>query len=748
MVFQFDGSSIDYKEWLSEEFFANGDTFALISWVSFSFLVGLAAGSLNVLEHLETRGLVGVVVSSCLMIPAASAGLYGGLAMLLQLNWLDDSMDVSEEELWRKSAIMIVATLLDALGICLALSFVWRFWGILPGKDELLLSWDKHLFEKDDVTAKEASVQKINQGLQIAREMKFAKVQPTYSQSMEEFLLIPENPSIALNISQENPDLQLQNLTEVREDLFDESLTTRILQESPGSSEEPIDSESIKQQNASKRAVISKPWGWKSLLGVSCGILLAGDAVVCSKCEATLLTTATSDISERTATLPDNEEVSFKCPTLCADTNDGNADGTSTRIFYLILVHNEGTIQGALYLFRAIVDPRNTIVIHVDSKARHFLDRSHALWDEIQHCACGATVHVESVHSVQWGEWSMNLPTLWAMELAVNKYSGQWDTFVSLAGDSLPVYKPSVMARILQDLYPYNFVTSSSCETGLIPTNVYDFPSHWHKRKHYTENESASPWIWNDETTIEVHFGSQWVILQSDFVRWLVDSLADEASLPSFVAHQLQSSHKLMTDETFLPTVLMHASEWKHTLPKVHSDTGYLIPPSSLAIEGQETAARRGQQQQSASAHSIAAVRYERMDEHVPTAFGYLWRNQRYDVPHDESKEKGPDGPPQVDQPRVWGPYYLGVYDLAAIRKSGALFIRKVSDQVDENLLRLLPVERPEDIPFIDWPTREVTLTPKPNWQKLLNEVQLKRKQQQHFRAKDGANQENDEEEL
>ena len=64
------------------------------------------------------------------------------------------------------------------------------------------------------------------------------------------------------------------------------------------------------------------------------------------------------------------------------------------------------------------------------------------------------------------------------------------------------------------------------------------------------------------------------------------------------------------------------------------------------------------------------------------------------------------------------GPYFLGVYDLAGIHDSGALFIRKVSEAVDPNLLRLLPVDRRDQIPRIRWP-REVSITNKPDWNRL-----------------------------
>jgi len=414
-----------------------------------------------------------------------------------------------------------------------------------------------------------------------------------------------------------------------------------------------------------------------------------------------------------------------ECPEFCIEQQErapSQEDRTARReededlrIFYLILVHNRRTVQAAVPLFRAIRDPRNIVLIHVDTKARHLLDEPLLLWDEIEHCPCGSSVRVESVHAVEWGEWSMLKPTLWAMEIAVNEYrmseeSGQsWNVFINLAGDSLPVYAPDTTARILSKIVPhYNFVTSSSCETGLVPTNLYDFPKWWHKRAHYTRRETEPDWIWSNGTsdrTLSIHFGSQWVIVQAEFCRWLVEALMGEEgeeaseSMPALLARELQQSKKLMTDETFLPTVLMHSDEFASTIPQVDDETGFLILPDDDVQ------------------HFLKAVRYERMDEHLPTSSGHLWKNQRYDVPPNQTSEL-------IDVPRPWGPYYLGVYDLAHIRDSGALFIRKVSSHVDDNLLRLLPVDEPEEIPWITWPTHEITLAAKPDWKSKLSSLQ------------------------
>lgn len=105
----------------------------------------------------------------------------------------------------------------------------------------------------------------------------------------------------------------------------------------------------------------------------------------------------------------------------------------------------------------------------------------------------------------------------------------------------------------------------------------------------------------------------------------------------------------------------------------------------------------------------IYAIRYERMDEHVPSASGWFPTEQRYDVPISSG----------VETPKPWGPYFLGVYDLANIRLSGALYVRKVATSIDPNIFALLPADRPEDIPLIGWP-KELKVSPVPDWEKKL----------------------------
>lgn len=113
------------------------------------------------------------------------------------------------------------------------------------------------------------------------------------------------------------------------------------------------------------------------------------------------------------------------------------------------------------------------------------------------------------------------------------------------------------------------------------------------------------------------------------------------------------------------------------------------------------------------------------MDEHVPTAFGAVVSEQRYEVPESSI----------ADTPKVWGPYFLGAYDLANLRDSGALFVRKVSQFVDPNIVNLLPVRKANEIPYIQWP-REVKISPKVDWDKRIHEWMEKAKKDKAVKEK------------
>ncbi|KAL3941277.1 MAG: hypothetical protein SGARI_000657 [Bacillariaceae sp.] len=334
-----------------------------------------------------------------------------------------------------------------------------------------------------------------------------------------------------------------------------------------------------------------------------------------------------------------------------------------------------------------------------------------SLAKEIEACPCGSHVEVASLHDCQWGSWSMNAPTLWSMEKAVTDYAGKWDVYINLSGDTLPVYTQDYVAELFAGpLKGINFVTSVVCETGLRPTPVTAFPKKWHKRGHYSHNPPHNLQYVDDNgvhhrgVNITTYFGSQWMSVTPEWCAFIIRQLQRPDSLPSKYKKWLISTEKLMSDETFFSTMMMYFAP--ETIPNITDD--FFLDRENV---------------------DLFAIRYERMDEHVPSSSGWFPDEQRYEVP----KSSG------VEAPRPWGPYFLGVYDLANIRDSGALFVRKVANVIDYNLYHLLPVDKPEQIPRIGWP-KEVELSDVPDWEATLQKYKTRalHKQQLEKDKKDG----------
>ena len=410
------------------------------------------------------------------------------------------------------------------------------------------------------------------------------------------------------------------------------------------------------------------------------------------------------------------DDTNFECD--CRNYNYDEKLDYAT-IAYLITLHNDRTLIDALYLFRALRSPYSLIAIHIDTKLPIYKYHKSPLYEEIENCSCGAKIHVDSIYSCKWGQWSMNEPTIWAMNIFAKDKKFRdvpWTAFINLSADSLPVYTPHQLSQMFASnrgpLYNINFVTSSSCETGLLPTPVSWFPEKWHKRQAYNPEQSFPIIDHNDEdgsprsTYVETYFGSQWMTLTRSFVSFITNELARNDSLVSQYAHYLQKKRFMVTDETFFASLLMAQYPFNTTqIPQLIED------PKNYENNG-SLKQRPG----------MYAIRYERMDEHFPTVSGYFPNEQRYDVPLSSQQQSSlfedydNDFVP-VEEPKIWGPYFLGVYDLANIKRSGALFIRKVSVLVEPNLFHMLPVEDVRTLPDIEWVN--LNISDVPDWEKV-----------------------------
>ena len=467
----------------------------------------------------------------------------------------------------------------------------------------------------------------------------------------------------------------------------------------------------------------------------------------------------------------DDDWSNCNCPAVISDPNNNFDDATtgnhrppSARIAYLISVHNRRTIQDGAYLLKSLIETSYPgdiaiILIHVDKRVgiasrdedstkkkrktksketttneeNQYLYHDSWLRQYVNGCiatpACArdgktsssssrretnattSTTTIIEVHShsaPEWSKWSMNDPTLWAMEYITHhrllnnnnnnnnnrrttaqqsdssqssssssSSSSSWDVFINLSGDTRPVITANRISQLFHPTYGplgnTNFLTGNECVTGLLPTSIYDFPKHTMKRSHYFQKRipktinylDLHTGIWQIDVRLPIYFGSQWMSLTNEFVSYVIRSMGHPNGLGNVIKDIFIAADVSMTDETFFATILMNSPYFNNTLPIMSEGTGRL-----------------------ARYPRLRAMRYERMDENIPNAWGkYISTNPLYDITKKFSSVTNGEGPA-----KAWGPYFLGVYDLGDIKESGALFVRKVSWTVDDNLVRLLPV--------------------------------------------------------
>jgi hypothetical protein len=69
---------------------------------------------------------------------------------------------------------------------------------------------------------------------------------------------------------------------------------------------------------------------------------------------------------------------------------------------------------------------------------------------------------------------------------------------------------------------------------------------------------------------LPTYFGSQWVILTYSFVDYIAKSLRRNDSLVSKYRDALILTGRVMTDETFIPSLVMHVSP--ESIPKINNN--------------------------------------------------------------------------------------------------------------------------------------------------------------------------------
>ncbi len=213
-------------------------------------------------------------------------------------------------------------------------------------------------------------------------------------------------------------------------------------------------------------------------------------------------------------------------------------------IAYFILVHRYP--HQFKRLFKAIYDPENHYLIHVDKRAG--ID----LYKEVRgFLADFPNAHLLKSQSVVWGGYSMVDVELRGMKKLL-KLSTKWDFFINLSGQDFPLKPQSVIKDFLKENIGRDFMK--------IDNQVKMRPNTLNRIENYFVEGSdgflGTPFKRPYLTNVTPYIGGQWKILSRDCCEFICSS-RKVARFKSYYRHTL------IPDESFFQTVLMNTNYTK-----------------------------------------------------------------------------------------------------------------------------------------------------------------------------------------
>jgi hypothetical protein len=210
-------------------------------------------------------------------------------------------------------------------------------------------------------------------------------------------------------------------------------------------------------------------------------------------------------------------------------------------IGYLILVHRYP--QQFKRLFKAIYDPRNHYVIHVDKRAGKALDA-----DIRAFVASYSHVEVLEAKPVQWGGYSMVDAELRGMERLL-QMDGQWTHFINLSGQDFPLATQNQIMARLKAAPDQEFIRVLDQQAvrpdTMARVGQYVFETAKAiKRTRFSRRflSGATPFI-----------GTQWMVVSRQFCQFVCRDRA-AARFKRFYRHTF------IADEGFFQTVMMNST--------------------------------------------------------------------------------------------------------------------------------------------------------------------------------------------
>lgn len=232
-------------------------------------------------------------------------------------------------------------------------------------------------------------------------------------------------------------------------------------------------------------------------------------------------------------------------------------------IAYFILVHRYP--NQFKRLFKAIYDPKNHYLVHVDKRAG--ID----LYKEVQSFLANyPNSRLLKSQSVVWGGYSMVNAELRGMKMLL-KLSKEWDFFINLSGQDFPLKPQSVIKDFLKENKGSDFMK--------IVNQVKERPNTLNRIENYfVESKvgfSGTPFKRSYLTNVTPYIGGQWKILSRDCCEFVCSS-RKVARFKSYYRHTL------IPDESFFQTVLMNTN---YTRTIINDDQRAIIWVPDIGIK-------------------------------------------------------------------------------------------------------------------------------------------------------------------
>lgn len=211
------------------------------------------------------------------------------------------------------------------------------------------------------------------------------------------------------------------------------------------------------------------------------------------------------------------------------------------RIAYLVLVHR--LPEQFMRLFKAIYEPSNFYLIHIDKKANQEIGEE--VKDFLKEYP---NVHILKSEKVVWGGYSMVQAELDGMNYLLSM-SEKWDYFINLSGQDYPLKSQKIIKEFLSKNNGKSYIKVADQELNR-PETMNRIENYFEELEDKISEDTHKRGFMKD---IIPYIGGQWMILTRNCCEFICNS----AEVKKFETYYFNT---LIADESFFQTVLMNTS--------------------------------------------------------------------------------------------------------------------------------------------------------------------------------------------